>query len=187
MGSNELKKQVIKKLSDREHILLRSGMYLGSSTLEKKNQYIIENDKFVLKELEYVPGLIKIFNELIDNSLDEHVRTKGKFSTSIQIEITPDKFSIQDNGRGIPVKLAHDDKYMPEVAWTEARAGSNFEDAKSSTIGTNGVGSMIASVFSKKFIGTSDDGKNKIKVCCLNNNEKNNNPLYKSNSPSLQV
>lgn len=182
-----MKEQVIKKLTDREHILLRSGMYLGSSTLEKSTQYVIENNKFNLKEIENVPGLIKTFNELIDNSLDEHVRTKGKFATNIQIELNHEYFELKDNGRGIPVKLAHDGIYMPEVAWTEARAGSNFEDEKSSTIGTNGVGSMIASVFSKKFIGVSDDGSKKIKVICTNNNENIKSTLLKSTSTGVHV
>jgi len=29
------------------------------------------------------------------------------------------------------------------LAWTHARAGSNFEDEKSATIGTNGVGTTF--------------------------------------------
>ena len=182
-----MKEQVIKKLTDREHILLRSGMYLGSSTLEKSTQYTIQENKFQLKELEYVPGLIKIFNELIDNSLDEHVRTKSKYATQIVIDIDSETFSIKDNGRGIPVKIAHDDIYMPEVAWTEARAGSNFEDEKSATIGTNGVGSMIASVFSKRFVGNSDDGTKKIKVVCTNNNENITSTMLKSSNPGVNV
>lgn len=182
-----MKEQIIKKLTDREHILLRSGMYLGSSTLEKNTQYTIQENKFKLTELSFVPGLIKIFNELIDNSLDEHVRTKGKFATSIQIDINDEYFQIKDNGRGIPVKIAHDGIYMPEVAWTEARAGSNFEDEKSATIGTNGVGSMIASVFSTKFIGLSDDGQNKIKVVCTDNNTSIKSTLAKSSQAGVNV
>ncbi len=182
-----MKEQVIKKLTDREHILLRSGMYLGSSTLETNTQYIIEDKKFIQKELEYVPGLVKIFNELIDNSLDEYVRTNGTFAKNISIEISNEKFKITDNGRGIPVKIAHDDIYMPQIAWTEARAGSNFQDEKSSTIGTNGVGSMIASVFSKKFIGISDDGTKKIKIQCTDNNEKIKSTLGVSSKSGVSV
>lgn len=170
-----MKEQVVKKLSEKDHILKRPGMYLGSSVLTKLNEFILQDGKFVKTEIEYVPGLVKIFNELIDNSIDEHVRTKGKFANQITVTLDNVSFSVKDNGRGIPVKEAEDEHgkkfYQPELAWTHARAGSNFEDEKSTTIGTNGVGSMIASVFSKSFKGVSNDGENKCTVQCSNNNE----------------
>jgi len=189
---DKLQNQKIKKLTEREHILQRSGMYLGSSTLTKSKEYIIANtvnipdengncgtsgcdvDYFKETEVKYVPGLIKIFNELIDNSIDEFVRTKGKFATKIDVEISSDTFKVQDNGRGIPVTEVEAPEgifYQPELAWTHARAGSNFEDNDSATIGTNGVGSMIASVFSTEFIGISNDGTLKCTVICKDNNE----------------
>ena len=49
----ELKNQIIKKLTEREHILARSGMYLGSSTITKSKEYVIENNKFFQKEIIY--------------------------------------------------------------------------------------------------------------------------------------
>jgi DNA topoisomerase-2 len=170
----ELKNQKIKKLTEREHIILRPGMYLGSSTLTKLKEYIITDEKFTQTEISYVPGLVKIFNELIDNSIDEFVRTGGKFADKIEVEVDDIRFSVQDNGRGIPVTEVEAPEgtfYQPELAWTHARAGSNFEDENSSTIGTNGVGSMIASVFSKEFIGISNDGNLKCTVRCENNND----------------
>lgn len=169
-----------KKLSEKDHILQRSGMYLGSKTLKTLNEYIIVDGKFQYTEVTYVPGLIKICNELIDNSLDEHQRTGGKFATKIDINIDSTSFSVSDNGRGIPVVDSEDEHGNvfpePELVWTHARAGSNFDDDEktedeSATIGTNGVGSMIASVFSKSFIGVTDDGKKRCKVTCTNNNE----------------
>jgi DNA gyrase/topoisomerase IV subunit B len=183
---SELKEQKIKKLSEKDHILLRSGMYLGSSTLTTSKEYIkstIDNkDYFNLQSISYVPGLVKIFNELIDNSIDEYVRTKGKFANKIDITINETEFRVVDNGRGIPVKKVDTPEgeiYQPELAWTHARAGSNFEDENSTTIGTNGVGSMIASVFSKEFIGISNDGENKCTVRCSDNNDKINTKVGK--------
>ncbi len=187
MSRENLEEQVILKLTDREHILLRPGMYLGSTVLETISQYLIEENKFIKKEVQYVPGLIKIFNELIDNSLDEFVRTSGAFADIIHINLDSEKFEVKDNGRGIPVKIAHDKIYMPEIAWTEARAGSNFQNEKSTTIGTNGVGSMISSVFSREFIGYSDDGINKLKVHCLNNNKIIKSTLQKTSKTGVQV
>lgn len=185
-----------KKLSEREHILQRSGMYLGNKTLKTMFEYIIENDKFKYTELMYVPGLVKICNELIDNSLDEYQRTGGEFADKIDINMTSDTFSVVDNGRGIPVVDSEDEFGRvfpePELVWTHARAGSNFDDDEkndneSATIGTNGVGSMIASVFSTSFIGVSDDGYKRCKVTCKNNNESINTTYLKSSKPGVSV
>ena len=201
--SIDLEEQVVIKLSEREHILKRSGMYLGSSTLTKSSNYIIEEvfedvegfatskgDMFVQKDISYVPGLVKIFNELIDNSIDEYVRTKRQFATKIEVQVSDYQFSVKDNGRGIPVRKVQTpdgDFYQPELAWTHARAGSNFEDENSATIGTNGVGSMIASVFSSEFIGTSQDGEHKCVVTCSNNNDNISTKVTKSKAKGVYV
>ena len=154
----------IKRLTDREHILQRTGMYLGSDELNTDEMYIFEDDKFIKKEVKFVPALIKIVNEIIDNSVDEALRTKFEFGNRIKIEMTDTYLQVQDNGRGIPVEK-HDGEYQPKIAWGYARAGSNFEDDENRiTIGTNGVGSYGANVMSKYFKGISQDGKQKI-IC----------------------
>ena len=154
----------IKRLTDREHILKRIGMYLGSDELNTEEMYIFEDDKFKKENTRYVPALIKIVNEIIDNSVDEAIRTNFEYANKIKIDMDDTSFKVTDNGRGIPVEK-HDGEYQPKIAWGYARAGSNFDDdANRVTIGTNGVGSYGANVLSKYFKGISQDGKNKI-VC----------------------
>ena len=177
-----MKEQEIKHLTDIEHVLLRPQMYIGQTTLSTTEEYITRDGKFSLEKMSYVPGLVKIFNELIDNSVDEYVRTKGQYANKITININSREFSIQDNGRGIPVKEVDSYKgciWAPTLAWTELKAGSNFEDESSTTIGTNGVGSSLCSIFSKEFRGTSNDGNLKCTVVCQNNNEKINTKVGK--------
>ena len=53
-----------KVLSERDHILMRPGMYIGSTSPESISQMI----DFKYRELTVVPGLLKIINEIIDNS-----------------------------------------------------------------------------------------------------------------------
>ena len=50
-----MKDQEIIQLSDREHILLRPSMYLGSIDPVIRNEYVIEDKKFVKKFITYVP------------------------------------------------------------------------------------------------------------------------------------
>lgn len=174
----------IKKLTEKEHLLLRPAMYIGSITNEVHNQYTINEDKFTKKEIKIVPGLIKILNELIDNSIDEFGRTNGKFATSINVEMTDEYLSVQDNGRGIP-NTKVDGLYQAELAWCHARAGSNFDEQN--LIGMNGIGSFATNVFSKKFIGVSDDGKSKLKIDTKNNLEDVKITSLKPNTQDVKV
>jgi len=167
-------KQEIKQLSQIEHVLHRPSMYVGSVVSEKKEEFTFEDsDYFKLSEREYVPALIKIFNEIIDNSIDEYVRTNGEFANKISIKMTHNIFECTDNGRGIPnIKmktLNGEEKYQAEVAFTEMLSGANYDNDDEATIGTNGLGSKAAAIFSKKTIIRNDDSHSAIIIETKNN------------------
>ena len=163
---------MIKKLTEREHIIQRPSMYIGAVDLTTSNEYIFEDGKIQYKEVKYVPGLIKIINEILDNSVDVAIKSNFTTSTDISIKMTNDTIEVQDNGTGIPVVKNSDGHYLPELAWGHARAGSNFEDdANRTQIGMNGVGSFATNCFSKKFVGKTDDGKNSYTITFKNNAE----------------
>lgn len=153
-----------KMLTDRDHVLLRPGMYIGGTDYKTAFRYVYQEGKFTYREVRWIPGLEKIINEIIDNSVDENIRTLGKYANKIDINITPSSVQVTDNGRGIPIKLTVDpvdgqEKYIPLVAWTKLRAGSNFDDDSRQGLGMNGVGSSCTNIFSSKFIGrTSSKG-----------------------------
>ena len=159
----------IKKLSDREHIVHRPSMYIGSVSNEQHETAIFENvfeePKLQTKQLTYAPGLIKIINEVIDNSVDVIIKT-GKGST-IKVKLSEDKVEVQDDSTGFPMpekfkKLARDGgvakrevfEDLPVViALGNARAGSNFNDEDNlGQMGTNGVGAFATNCFSKRFV-----------------------------------
>lgn len=152
---------MIKKLTEREHIIQRPTMYIGAVDLTSSNEYILtENDKIEYQEIKIVPGFIKTINEIIDNSVDVAIKTNFKSSNEISIKMTEEFIEVQDNGTGIPVIKNSDGHYLAELAWGHARAGSNFDDDDNRTqIGMNGVGSFATNCFSTKFIGKTDDGK----------------------------
>jgi len=157
-----------KVLSDREHALARSGVYIGSITAEPYEGII----DCVWQKKIVVPGLLKIIDEIIQNSIDEHIRTSGEFSTEIGLEIADTyngtMITVSDNGRGIPQEII-DGKPRPVWAWTELRAGSNFDDSKRITGGTNGMGAALTNIFSTEFRGETRDGKKKLVLLCKNN------------------
>lgn len=160
----------IKALDDRSHVLKRHGMYIGAITPIKSADFAIEDGKVCHKEIEVVPGLIKIINEIIDNSIDASIRANFKCGTNISVKITDTKVTVQDDGSGIPVKQTSDGSWMPFLAWGHLKAGSNFDDDENrTTIGTFGVGSACTNIFSKKFTGITCDGNKTFKVVFKDN------------------
>jgi DNA gyrase/topoisomerase IV subunit B len=169
-------KQEIKQLSQIDHVLHRPSMYIGSVALEQHQEFMLLNEDsttFTLGTRDYIPGLIKLFNEVIDNSIDEYVRTNGKYANKISVKMTDKIFECVDNGRGIPntkmKTLNGDTKYQAEVAFTEMLSGANYENDDEATIGTNGLGSKAAAIFSNKTVINNDDGKIRITITTKNN------------------
>lgn len=181
-------KNEIKTLTDREHYLLRPAMYIGAVDLTKSEEYILEDNKVQLQEIEYVPGLTKIINEIIDNSVDVAIKTNFKSSNQIDIKIDKDSVTIKDNGTGIPVRKMEDGNYMPFAAWGTARSGSNFDDDENRTqLGMNGVGSFATNCFSKKFIGKTDDGNKSYQITFKDNAETFTEKLGESKKQGTEV
>lgn len=181
-------KNEIKVLSDVEHIKKRSGMYIGSSANEAHERFLFGEYKSVT----YVPGLVKLIDEIIDNSVDEAIRTSFKFANKIDVIIKDNQVSVSDNGRGIPQAMVVDQTGEelpgPVAAWTIPKAGGNFgDDAERKTGGMNGVGSSLTNIFSVMFTGITADGENEITVSCSNGMENKSWSTKKSKGKGTTV
>jgi len=167
-----------KKLDDIDHVILRPGMYIGSIKPHKATKWIVEDDKMVQKELTYNPGLLKIFDEIVTNSVDESKRVGSKLNiVKIDIDRTTNYINIWDNG-GIPVvKHTQHKEWIPEMIFSNLKAGSNFNDEEQRTgAGTNGVGSTLTNIYSKEFTVTTCDGANHFTQTFSNNMRKRTAP-----------
>lgn len=160
--------QEFKVLSDKEHCLINTDMYIGSTSLEVHD--VLVDGKFV--PIGYIPGLVKITDEVIDNCVDEAIRTNFEHANQIEVSIKDNQVSVKDNGRGLPQGMVVTPEGvevpLPLAAWTRARAGSNFS-ADRKTIGKNGVGSALTNFFSDSFVGETGNGTNTVTVRCTNN------------------
>lgn len=163
---------------DRWHVLNRPGVYIGSIVQAYYDEYILQNGLMEIKSCLYVPALIKIINEVIDNCCDILKDVKKGARVDISIDTAKNKIVVSDNGCGMPIKYIKDldgsDILIPAAMWGKAKAGSNFNNdaLDADTIGTNGVGSFCTNVFSTKFIGTTCDGVNKFVGTWSDNCEK---------------
>lgn len=152
-----MKTNNIEILSDIQHVLHRPATYIGSMAYENFEGFIFNKqiNKFEYKQYQKIQAFEKIINEILDNCVDEALRTNFEFANLIEVNIENNTVNIKDNGRGVPITNIVDDKGKKisqlEAAFTRARAGSNFSDDNRQTIGTNGVGSFCCAVFSKQF------------------------------------
>jgi DNA topoisomerase-2 len=178
--------QQFRKLDDIEHALIRSSRYIGSVKPITLSKFIYDNEvkKMVLTEnVEYIAGLLKLFDEIIINSVDESKRDGSKLNV-IKVNINKDGYiSVYDNG-GIPVVLHKEEKqYIPELIFSNLKAGSNFNDDEDRTgAGTHGEGSTLVNIFSKEFIVETCDGKKYFKQVFSNNMYNKTKPVIKTST-----
>lgn len=161
--------QNYQKLSEIEHILQRPGIYIGAVSNTEQDSWIVSDDQMVNQVVPFNPGLLKLFDEIISNSVDEHIRS-GKVK-NIWVETHPmtGHIVIKDDG-GIPVVRHPEYKtFIPEMIFGELRTGSNFNDDDRATAGMNGLGSKLTSVFSVEFKVDTCDGKNRFVQVFRNN------------------
>ena len=164
MKENKEHKEISKKykvLSEVEHVLNRPGMYIGSTKRHDTTEHIFNGQKFESKEITYIPGFLKIFDEIISNSVDESKRNSNL--NQIIVKVDKKTISIRDNG-GIPVvKHTEHNKWIPEIIFSQMRAGSNFDDTEKRVVaGTHGYGSTLTNIFSLRFTVVTADGKNQF-------------------------
>ncbi|CAF1167473.1 unnamed protein product [Adineta ricciae] len=155
-NKNEETYQLLEQL---DHILKRPETYIGSNRPCREEMWIvdesnIEGPKIVKKEITYVPGLYKIFDEILVNAADN--KQRDKTMTSIEVDINQEKGEIKicNDGRGIPVrKWAQDESiYIPTLIFGKLLTSDNFnDDQKRITGGRNGYGAKVTNIFSKKF------------------------------------
>jgi len=150
------------KLSQREHVLHRSGMYIGSVKKQIEEVWCFKNNKMEKTMVEYSPGFMKIFDEILTNALDHSVRDQTLNTIKIDYNKETGELSVMNNGKGIPVVEHSEHKmYIPELIFGHLLSGSNYDDSESRTgAGTNGLGSKVSNIYSKKFIVETVDSEN---------------------------
>lgn len=158
---------------EREYILHRPEIYIGSLAESITDIVtLMDGEIKIWRGVNLIPGLYKIINEVLDNAVDETIRTK-KDSGKIDVTFNPDtnEYTVMDNGRGVPQALdKQSGKYTPELVFSTLRTGSNFDDESGAElIGKHGVGVSLTAIFSKRFKVETWDGKHQY-VQEFNNN-----------------
>ncbi|XP_054168345.1 DNA topoisomerase 2-alpha-like [Oppia nitens] len=146
--------RIYQKKTQLEHILLRPDTYIGSVEKETKQMWVFDEEQGMqLKEISYVPGIYKIFDEVLVNAADNKQRDKGM--NCIRVDIDPEKneITIFNNGKGIPVIEHKEEKmFVPTLIFGHLLTSSNYDDNEKKVVGgRNGYGAKLCNIFSTKF------------------------------------
>lgn len=170
------------KLTDVEHVLKRPSMYIGSIKPHTEEVYLFNTakKKFEPTEITYNPGFLKLFDEIVSNSVDEHKRNNKLNQIKVTVDTESGKISIWDNG-GIPVEIHKEyNEWVPEMIFSNLKTGSNFDDSEDRiVVGTNGVGSTLTNIFSKEFRIETCDGKKRFTQVFTDNMSTRTEPVIK--------
>ena len=164
--------------SEIDHILDRSGMYVGSSSDEVIEQLLYQpstNKIIQVKNVLYNAGIQKLFDEILSNSVDEHRRSDALFHiNTIDVSINTDgTVTVRDDGGITVTKHKQTGILIPELIFGHLRTSSNYDDTQErDVIGTNGLGAKLTNIFSTHFEVETCDGKNKVNIVWSNNMRK---------------
>ena len=165
-GSSTIE-QTYQKKTPLEHILLRPDTYVGSLEHQEGKMWVWDQGKGKMsqRQVSYVPGLYKIFDEILVNAADNYHRDKTMNKIDVQINEEENWISIWNNGKGIPVAIHPEyNIYVPEMIFGQLLTSSNYDDSKKKvTGGRNGYGAKLANVFSTKFIIETADSERMLK------------------------
>jgi len=176
MSKKELKsiEETFVKKTQLEHIIDIPDTYIGSIEKTDIDTWVFDEEanKILYKNIKYIPGLYKIFDEVLVNAIDQHVRTENdpKVSNKVNIikvnfDIDTNTISVYNNGDGIPVVEHKDHKmYVAELLFGNLLTSSNYDkNEEKITGGKNGYGAKLANIFSTKFTIETADAENKLK------------------------
>lgn len=116
-----------------EHILHAPDMYIGSAQSSESSNWVRQGDKIVQIQHPYVPGLYKLFDEVLVNANDQHVRKQDTPTpvTFIKCNIQDGTITVMNDGPGIDVAIHPTyGVYIPQMVFTELLTSTNYSKEK---------------------------------------------------------
>ncbi|USW49152.1 Putative ribosomal protein S5 domain 2-type [Septoria linicola] len=145
------------KLTQLEHILKRPDTYIGSveHTTEQLWIFNSETESMENRKVSYVPGLYKIFDEILVNAADNKQRDKNMNELRVEVDAEKGEISVRNNGREGRHLDSRDD-------FGHLLTSSNYDDDEAKvTGGRNGYGAKLTNIYSTEFHLETVDSKTK--------------------------
>lgn len=157
-AENALAEQYQQK-TDRQHILDNPDTYIGSVENVDSTMWVYndETNRVEFRDIEYIPGLYKLFDEGIVNCRDHVIRMiqsnilEKKFVSYIETQIDNDgTITLTNDGNGIDIaKHPEYDIWIPEMIFGHLRTSTNYNKNEKRIVGgKNGFGFKLVLIWS---------------------------------------
>lgn len=95
------------KLTQLEHIIKRPDTYIGSVERTEELRWVFnsETSQMELRKVNFVPGLYKIFDEVLVNAADNKQRDPSMKVIKVMVDRQKGEISVENDGNGIPVEI----------------------------------------------------------------------------------
>ena len=151
--------QQYQRKTDKQHILDNPDTYIGSIENVESEMWVYDDatQRVVLRNMEYLPGLYKLFDEGIVNCRDHVMRMiqspilDKRFVSYINTHIENDGTIVLSNdGNGIDIaKHPEYDLWIPEMIFGHLRTSTNYDKTEKRIVGgKNGFGFKLALIWS---------------------------------------
>lgn len=110
-GSKKTTEETYQKLTHLQHIIKRPDTYIGSVEMSESQMWTFNKEakQMELRKIHYVPGLYKIFDEILVNAADNKQRDSADHGTMTALKVNIDRaageISVENNGKSIPVVI----------------------------------------------------------------------------------
>ena len=100
-------KQKYQMLSQVEHILKRPDTYIGSVERTEQEMWVYNSETEMMenRKVNYVPGLYKIFDEILVNAADNKQNDPNMDEIRVTVDRESGEISVWNNGKGIPIEI----------------------------------------------------------------------------------
>lgn len=95
------------KLTQVQHILVRPDTYIGSVEMTEQSMWVFnsQTSEMELRKVNFVPGLYKIFDEILVNAADNKQRDASMKVIKVTLDRELGEISVENDGQGIPVQM----------------------------------------------------------------------------------
>ncbi len=150
----------VEQKTDKQHILDNPDTYIGSVESIDTGLWVVNEtgDKIIEKNINYIPGLFKLFDEGIVNCRDHVVRMKTKVDANVEnaLSVTNIEVTIEDDGTitmlndGNGIDVAQKDGiWIPELVFGHLRTSTNYDKTEKKIVGgKNGFGFKLVLIWS---------------------------------------
>ncbi|KAK4218579.1 DNA topoisomerase 2 [Rhypophila decipiens] len=156
--------ETYQKLTQLEHIIKRPDTYIGSVERTDQKMWVFNKAEGLMENrtVSFVPGLYKIFDEILVNAADNSQRDSSMTFLKVTVDSETGEISVENNGKGIPVEMhTKENCYIPELIFGHLLTGSNYNDDDKKTVGgRNGYGAKLTNIFSSRFTIECQDSAN---------------------------